>query len=65
MVLLNLENNYDIAVSAQGGGISGQSDSIKLAISRVLFNLVSEDDKKKLKDEGFLTQDSKKKERKI
>nr|ALP86078.1 ribosomal protein S9 [Phacus orbicularis] len=64
LLILNLENNYDVFVSSKGGGVSAQSDSIKLALSRLLFNSISEEDRKKLKLEGFLTQNSKKKERK-
>lgn len=63
-MVLNLENNYDVFVSSKGGGVSAQSDSIKLSLSRLLFNLISEEDRKKLKNEGLLTQNSKQKERK-
>lgn len=64
LTLLNLENNYDVYVFSKGGGISSQSDSIKLSIARILFNIISEEDRKKLKVEGLLTQNSKQKERK-
>ena len=41
-----------------------QSYDIKLALARVLYDLVEFDDKRKLKSSGFLTQNSLCKERK-
>lgn len=64
LLLLGLEKNYDIYIDVTGGGLTGQSDAIKLALSRSLYNLVKIEDKKKLKESGFLTQNSLIKERK-
>jgi small subunit ribosomal protein S9 len=38
LILLNLKNKYDIDIKVQGGGITGQLESIKLAISKALAN---------------------------
>ena len=56
-------NNFNVNVSVKGGGLSGQADAIKLAISKALVNY----DLKfrvALKKEGFLTRDSRIVERK-
>lgn len=60
---LNLKTSYDILVRVRGGGIEAQAEAIRLGISRCL---VLEDEKNRhaLKEEGFLTRDSRKKERK-
>ena len=56
-------NNFNVNVSVKGGGLSGQANAIKLAISKVLVNY----DLKfrvALRKEGFLTRDSRVVERK-
>ncbi|MBS0634288.1 MAG: 30S ribosomal protein S9 [Verrucomicrobia bacterium] len=60
---LNLKSSYDILVRVRGGGVEAQAEAIRLGISRCL---VLEDEKRKhaLKEQGFLTRDSRKKERK-
>jgi len=60
---LKLENKFNIRAIVKGGGLAGQTDAIQLGIARLL----SKDNKinrKKLKVEGFLTRDSRIKERK-
>ncbi len=54
---------YDIFVNVQGGGISGQAGAIKHGISRALLE-VNPDFRSLLKKSGFLTRDSRVKERK-
>ena len=54
---------YDVFANAAGGGISGQSDAIRLAISRVLVELNAEN-RLILKPEGLLTRDPRMVERK-
>ena len=54
---------YDIKVNLDGGGFTGQSQALRLAIARALVK-INEEDKKKLKDAGFLTRDSREVERK-
>jgi len=60
---LGLENEYDILVNAHGGGLTGQADSIRLGVARALCELDPEN-RKPLKIEGYLTRDSRAKERK-
>ncbi len=60
---LGLENEYDILVNAQGGGLTGQSDSIRLGVARALCQL-DPDNRSPLKTEGYLTRDPRAKERK-
>ena len=61
--LLNVADKYDIKVTLDGGGFKGQAEAVRLAISRALVK-VSEENKPKLKAEGFLTRDPREVERK-
>ena len=61
--LLDVAEKYDIKVNLDGGGFTGQSQALRLAIARALVKINAED-KKKLKDQGFLTRDSREVERK-
>ena len=54
---------FDIYVNVRGGGISGQAGAIKHGISRALLE-VNPDFRPLLKKSGFLTRDSRVKERK-
>jgi small subunit ribosomal protein S9 len=60
---LGLENEYDILVNVNGGGLTGQADSIRLGVARALCQL-DPDNRKPLKVEGYLTRDPRAKERK-
>ncbi len=60
---LGLENEYDIVVKAEGGGLTGQSDAIRLGVARALCQL-DPDNRSPLKTEGYLTRDPRSKERK-
>ncbi len=60
---LEVEGKYDIKANLNGGGFTGQSQALRLAIARALVKLNAED-KKVLKDNGFLTRDSRAVERK-
>jgi len=61
--LLDVAEKYDIKVNIYGGGFTGQSQALRLAIARALVKINGED-KKNLKDHGFLTRDSRVVERK-
>jgi small subunit ribosomal protein S9 len=63
LALLNVEEKYDIKVNLNGGGFTGQSQALRLAIARALVK-INEDDKKALRAEGFITRDSRAVERK-
>ena len=60
---LGLESDFDILVNAHGGGLTGQSDAIKLGVARALCELAPEN-RPPLKAEGYLTRDPRAKERK-
>ena len=60
--LLEVTEKYDIKANLDGGGFTGQSQALRLAIARALVK-INADDKKALK-EGFLTRDSRAVERK-
>lgn len=54
---------FDLKVNVQGGGIKGQAEAVRLAISRALCE-VNNEFRPPLKHEGFLTRDSRMVERK-
>lgn len=60
---LGLEGEYDILVNAHGGGLTGQSDAVKLGVARALCEL-DPNNRKPLKVEGYLTRDPRSVERK-
>jgi small subunit ribosomal protein S9 len=71
LVLTGTENQYDIDVTVRGGGYSGQTGAIRLAIAKAL--LIADEDtdpsspnafRKILKVEGMITRDPRAKERK-
>ena len=70
LVATSNENNFDIEVKVNGGGFTGQTGAIRLGITRALLeydsaNVDSENSYRKvLKAAGFITRDSRKKERK-
>ncbi len=63
LALLDAVEKYDIKVNLYGGGFTGQSQALRLAIARALVK-VNADDKKALRAEGFMTRDSRSVERK-
>jgi small subunit ribosomal protein S9 len=56
-------NAFDVSVKAVGGGITGQAGAIRLGISRALAS-ISEEYRKLLRSNDFLTRDSRIVERK-
>ncbi len=60
---LGVEEKYDIKANLDGGGFTGQSQALRLAIARALVK-VNAEDKKALKTKGFLTRDAREVERK-
>lgn len=55
--------NYDVSINVNGGGITGQAEAVRLAISRALVEL-DEENRKALKPEGLMTRDPRMVERK-
>jgi small subunit ribosomal protein S9 len=63
LVHLELKGNYDVIAKLEGGGITGQAGALRLGIARAL--VVSDETlRPELKKGGFLTRDSRIKERK-
>ena len=61
--LLGVEGKYDVDINVSGGGLSGQAGAIRLGISRGIQE-INPDYRKLLKENGFLTRDSREVERK-
>ena len=61
--LLEVAGKYDIKANLDGGGLTGQSQALRLAIARALVK-VNADDKKALRQAGFMTRDAREVERK-
>ncbi len=63
LALTNNDGNFDITVNVYGGGITGQAEAIRLALSRAMCELDAEN-RLVLKPEGLLTRDPRMVERK-
>ncbi|MCR9062502.1 MAG: 30S ribosomal protein S9 [Cytophagales bacterium] len=61
--LVEQGGQFDVKVNVKGGGIAGQAEAVRLAISRALVEVDAEH-RPPLKKEGFLTRDSRMVERK-
>ena len=62
-VVLEQTDKYDLIINVKGGGLTGQAEAIRLAISRAMVE-VSADNKPALKKDNFMTRDSRMVERK-
>ena len=56
-------NKYDITVKVNGGGVTGQTEAVRLGVSRALV-LINGDWTSALRKRGLLTRDARVKERK-
>lgn len=54
---------YDVTANLKGGGVSGQAEALRLAISKALV-VENAENKSALKKEGFITRDPRMVERK-
>ena len=61
--VVKLETEFDIIAFVKGGGLTGQADAIQLGVARQLCK-INEQHRISLKPHGFLTRDSRIKERK-
>ena len=61
--LTKLTERFDVLVTVEGGGITGQSGAIRLGLSRALVEY-DENLKSDLRKAGFLTRDAREVERK-
>ena len=59
---LGLDKNYDIIIHVQGGGVNGQIEAARLAVARAICQ-INPSFRVPLKSRGFLTRDSRSKER--
>ncbi len=62
-ILTDTEGKFDVKVNVKGGGINGQVEAIRLAISRALVES-NEENKPLLKAESLMTRDPRMVERK-
>ncbi|WP_026754068.1 30S ribosomal protein S9 [Sediminibacter sp. Hel_I_10] len=63
LAMTNNDGNFDITVNVFGGGVTGQAEAIRLALSRAMCELDAEN-RLILKPEGLLTRDPRMVERK-
>jgi len=63
LVLLDMSEKFDIKANIDGGGIMGQAEALRLAISRALIE-INPEDKSALRTAGFVTRDPRQVERK-
>ncbi len=62
-VTLGAESQFDVVALISGGGVTGQAGALRLGVTRALV-LVDPENRPALKKAGFLTRDSRVKERK-
>jgi small subunit ribosomal protein S9 len=63
LLLTDTENKFDIFINVCGGGISGQAGAVRHGVSKALVEY-NKELRPRLKKNGFLTRDSRVKERK-
>lgn len=63
LLLTETKDNYDIKINIRGGGLTGQAEAARHGIARALL-CINPDYRQKLKKAGYLTRDSRVKERK-
>jgi small subunit ribosomal protein S9 len=61
--LVSLEKKFDVTVTVQGGGITGQAGAIRHGLTRALLEY-DETLRKALRDAGYVTRDAREVERK-
>ena len=64
LTVTNTQASFDITANLDGGGIKGQAEALRLAISRALCKVDAEAYRSILKKEGFLSRDAREVERK-
>ena len=57
------EGAYDVTVRVRGGGLTGQSDAVRMGLARALVK-VDEEHRVTLREHGMLTRDARQVERK-
>ena len=61
--MAELEGSFDVVVRVSGGGLTGQSDAVRMGLARAL---VAQDEELRsaMREKGMLTRDSRQVERK-
>lgn len=59
---LKMDGQYDLIIRVHGGGVDGQAEAVRLAISRAIIS-ENETYRSQLKKLGYLTRDPRKRER--
>ena len=52
--ILGIQGTYDIKANLDGGGITGQAEALRLAISRALCEIDNETNRPPLKSKGLM-----------
>lgn len=63
LALTDNQGSFDIKVNVYGGGVTGQAEAVRLALSRAMCE-IDEENRTILKPEGLLTRDPRMVERK-
>lgn len=63
LLITETADKFNVQAFTKGGGVTGQAEAIRLGIARALIEFNAEL-RKKLKEAGFMTRDSRVKERK-
>lgn len=63
LVAAGVETRFNVLVKAEGGGLAGQADAIRLGVARALVAM-NRSNLEVMREEGFLTRDARVKERK-
>lgn len=63
LATVKAEDQYDVTINVEGGGVKGQAEAVRLGIARALVEINAEN-KPALKKDGLLTRDSRMVERK-
>ena len=64
LVLTKTIAKFDVVATVEGGGFTGQAGAIRHGIARALLEIDSDEYRQALKQAGYLTRDSRMKERK-
>ena len=62
--ILGIQGTYDVKANLDGGGITGQAEALRLAISRALCEIDNEANRPPLKSKGLMKRDPRMVERK-
>ena len=60
---VDLQGQFDVLITAKGGGVTAQAGAVRMGMARALLKVDAEL-RSRLKKAGFLTRDSRQKERK-